>query len=197
MTALEARWPAIRQGIGSVTGVPGETSRVPPNITGSALHLQRDNWKTFGLLSTGQRVDELRHLSAHRTGGQRDLACAPPCFPIVSRTITSSPQGDSRAVVRAHLGLIIAEEIRKSSGSASTLDPAGMKARCLFDDSYELVRNDTRGELRAVLFRLIDRPMDKVGTAVNKLLFSLIKASPYVKQPLKIWPTGAAPRQKE
>jgi beta-hydroxylase len=27
--------------------------------------------------------------------------------------------------------------------------------------------------------------MDKVGTAVNKLLFSLIKASPYVKQPLK------------
>lgn len=55
----------------------------------------------------------------------------------------------------------------------------------LFDDSYEHeVRNDT-DELRAVLFIDIDRPMDKVGTAVNKLLFSLIKSSPYVKQPLK------------
>ena len=45
------------------------------------------------------------------------------------------------------------------------------------------MRNDT-DELRAVLFLDIDRPMDKVGTLVNKLLFSLIKASPYVKQPL-------------
>ena len=55
----------------------------------------------------------------------------------------------------------------------------------LFDDAYEHeVRNDT-DEFRAVLFIDIDRPMDRLGTLVNRVIVRLIQASSYVKQPLK------------
>ena len=57
---------------------------------------------------------------------------------------------------------------------------------CLvFDDTYEHeVRNDT-DERRVVLFLDFDRPMDRVGTVVNKLLVRLIRGSSYVREPMK------------
>jgi beta-hydroxylase len=55
----------------------------------------------------------------------------------------------------------------------------------LFDDTYEHeVHNDT-DELRAVLFIDIDRPMDRLGTFFNGIIFRLIQASPYVRAPIK------------
>ena len=89
-------------------------------------------------------------------------------------------------MVRAHLGLIVPKDRERLWIRVDDQILHWDEGKViLFDDSYEHeVRNDT-DELRAVLFIDIDRPMDKVGTAVNKLLFSLIKASPYVKQPLK------------
>lgn len=88
--------------------------------------------------------------------------------------------------MRAHLGLIVPKDRDKLWIRVDDQILHWDEGKViLFDDSYEHeVRNDT-DELRAVLFLDVDRPMDKVGTVVNKLLFSLIKASPYVKQPLK------------
>ncbi len=41
VTALEARWPAIRQELDRLLEAPGGHPRVPPNITGPETHLQR------------------------------------------------------------------------------------------------------------------------------------------------------------
>ena len=60
----------------------------------------------------------------------------------------------------------------------------------LFDDTYEHeVHNDT-AEYRAVLFVDVDRPMDNFGKLLNKGILRLMKATHYVKEPMKnilIW----------
>ena len=55
----------------------------------------------------------------------------------------------------------------------------------IFDDYYEYeLRNDT-DELWVVLFIDVDRPMDKLGSLVKKLIFNLIKTRPYVRKSLQ------------
>ncbi|PIZ23525.1 MAG: aspartyl beta-hydroxylase, partial [Comamonadaceae bacterium CG_4_10_14_0_8_um_filter_57_29] len=55
----------------------------------------------------------------------------------------------------------------------------------LFDDTYEHeLRNDTDVK-PAVQFIDIDRPKDRIGTLVKRLIVHVIQASTYVKQPLK------------
>ena len=46
------------------------------------------------------------------------------------------------------------------------------------------MRNDTP-DRRVVLFIDFDRPMDRVGSLVNRMLVYLIKVSNYVQVPLK------------
>ena len=54
-----------------------------------------------------------------------------------------------------------------------------------FDDTYEHeVRNDTP-DRRVVLFVDFDRPMDGIGSLINRLLVYMIKVSNYVQVPLK------------
>jgi beta-hydroxylase len=54
----------------------------------------------------------------------------------------------------------------------------------MFDDTYEHeVFNDT-DETRVVLFLDFDRPMDRIGSLVNRAVIRLIRASAYVKDPL-------------
>ncbi|MGU9757991.1 aspartyl/asparaginyl beta-hydroxylase domain-containing protein [Serratia marcescens] len=147
-----------------------------------------DNWKTFGLFVYGQRVDENCAICPRTAEAVSEIpGMRTAMFSILKPHYHIVPhKGPTRAVVRAHLGLIVPKDRDKLWIRVDDQILHWDEGKViLFDDSYEHeVRNDT-DELRAVLFLDVDRPMDKVGTAVNKLLFSLIKASPYVKQPLK------------
>ena len=147
-----------------------------------------DNWKTFGLYVYGERVEENCRLCPET---DRIISSIPSIrtamFSILQPNFHIVPhKGPTRAVVRAHLGLIVPEPKEKLwiRVDDQYLHWEEGKVIC-FDDSYEHeVRNDTE-QLRAVLFLDVERPMDKTGTILNRMLFSAIKASPYIKKPLK------------
>ena len=147
-----------------------------------------DNWKTFGLYIYGNRIEANCALCPKTAA----LISAIPhmrtaMFSILQPRYHIVPhKGPTRAMVRVHLGLIVPEERDKVWIRVADQKMHWEEGKViLFDDSLEHeVRNDS-DEWRDVLFLDVDRPMDKTGTLVNKLLFSLIKASPYIKQPLK------------
>lgn len=95
-------------------------------------------------------------------------------------------KGPTRAVVRAHLGVKVPKNWQKVWIRVDDQVLHWQEGKVLlFDDAYEHeVLNDT-DEMRAVLFLDVIRPMDRIGTLFNRILFSLMKASPYVKQPIK------------
>lgn len=188
VTALEARWPAIRQELERLLEHPEDIPAFHQISPDQKRISKGDNWKTFGLFVYGQRVDENCAICPHTAQAVSEIpGMRTAMFSILKPHYHIVPhKGPTRAVVRAHLGLIVPKDREKLWIRVDDQILHWDEGKViLFDDSYEHeVRNDT-DELRAVLFLDIDRPMDKVGTAVNKLLFSLIKASPYVRQPLK------------
>lgn len=185
---LEASWPAIREELDHILQHPEDIPSFHQISPDQKRISKGDNWKTFGMYVYGQRVEEncaICPLTAQVVSSIPGMRTA--MFSILKPHYHIPPhKGPTRAVVRAHLGLIVPKEKEKLWIRVDDQILHWDEGKViLFDDSYEHeVRNDT-DELRAVLFLDIDRPMDKVGTAVNNLLFSLIKASPYVKQPLQ------------
>ncbi len=185
---LENNWQAIRAELDDLLKNP---QKIPSfhEISPDQKRISKgDNWKTFGFYVYGNRIDEncaLCPKTAELIGAIPDMRTA--MFSILQPHYHIVPhKGPTRAVVRAHLGLIVPKEQDKLWIRVDDQKLHWEEGKVvLFDDSYEHeVRNDT-DELRAVLFLDIDRPMDKTGTLLNNLLFSLIKASPYIKQPLK------------
>mgnify|MGYP000231654449 CR=1 FL=1 len=147
-----------------------------------------NNWKTFAFYVYGQRVDDNCTLCPKTAAALEALpGMRTAMFSILAPRYHIEPhKGPTRAVIRAHLGLKIPKD-RKSVWIRvhdQYLHWEEGKV-VLFDDAYEHeVRNDT-DEFRAVLFIDIDRPMDRLGTLVNRVIVRLIQASSYVKQPLK------------
>ncbi|MBT0728199.1 aspartyl/asparaginyl beta-hydroxylase domain-containing protein [Rosenbergiella australiborealis] len=189
VTELENTFPQIREELLELLKYP---EKIPAfhQISPDQQRISKgSSWKTFGMYVFGERIDENCRLCPHTDAA---LAAIPnmrtAMFSILQPHYHIVPhRGPSRAVVRVHLGLIVPKDqpeklwIRVDNQRLHWEEGKVI----IFDDFYEHeVRNDT-DELRAVLFIDVDRPMDKLGTWVNKLLFALIKASPYVKQPLK------------
>lgn len=147
-----------------------------------------DHWKTFAFYVFGQRVDE-NCAQCPKTAALLDglPTLQNAWFSILAPTYhIPAHRGPSRAVVRAHLPLIVPSDgkncwIRVDEGIYHWT-----VGECfVFDDTYEHeVRNDT-DERRVVLFLDFDRPMDRLGTMVNKLLVKLIRSSAYVRDPMK------------
>ncbi len=182
VATLEAHWPAIREELDRLLEHPEDIPAFHQISPDQKRISKGDNWKTFGLFVYGQRVDDNCAICPRTAQAISEIpGMRTAMFSILKPHYHIVPhKGPTRAVVRAHLGVDRAKGSGKSCGSALTIRSCtGMRGKViLFDDSYEHeVRNDT-DELRAVLFLDIDRPMDKVGTAVNKLLFSLIKSQP-------------------
>lgn len=185
---LEAATPDIREELSHLLEHPEDIPSFHQISPDQKRISKGDNWKTFGFYVYGQRVDDNCALCP-RTAAVLDSlpGLRTAMFSILKPRYHIEPhKGPTRAVVRAHLGLIVPKDwqnvwIRVDNEILHWHEGEVV----LFDDSYEHeVRNDT-DELRAVLFLDIDRPMDRIGTMVNNLLFWLIKASPYVKQPVK------------
>lgn len=147
-----------------------------------------NNWKTFGFYVYGKRVDD-NCARCPRTAAVLDTlpGMRTAMFSILAPHYHIAPhRGPTRAVIRAHLGLKVPAQWHKvwiRVGDQVLNWREGQVI--LFDDTYEHeVLNDT-DETRAVLFLDIDRPMDQIGTTVNRILLRLIQTSTYVRQPLK------------
>lgn len=185
---LEASWPMIREELDFLLQNPEKIPSFHQISPDQKRISQGDNWKTFGLYVYGERVDANCELCPQTAAAIRAIPnMRTAMFSILKPHYHIIPhKGPTRAVVRVHLGLKVPSDREKLWIRVDDQILHWQEGKVIiFDDSYEHeVRNDT-DELRAVLFLDVDRPMDRIGTLVNKMLFSLIKASPYVKQPLK------------
>lgn len=185
---LESAWSDIRQELDRLLTHPEDIPAFHQISPDQQRISKGDNWKTFGFYLYGKRVDH-NCAVCPRTSAVLDTlpGLRSAMFSILKPHYHIAPhKGPTRAVIRAHLGLKVPAD---SNNVWIRVDDQILHWQegkvVLFDDSYEHeVRNDT-DELRAVLFLDIDRPMDRLGTAFNRLLFWLIQASPYVRQPLK------------
>ena len=95
-------------------------------------------------------------------------------------------RGPTRAVIRAHLGLIVPEDSQNCWIRVDQEIHPWAEGKCLvFDDTYEHeVRNDTE-DRRVVLFLDFDRPMDRIGRMANAILIGLLRNSAYVRDPMR------------
>ncbi len=152
-----------------------------------------DNWKTYPFFVFGNPVSQncsqcpktsalLEKLPGLQNAWFSILA---PNYRIPAH------RGPTKALVRCHLGIQVPQDKSNCWLRVDKSIYSWSEGKCvLFDDTYEHeVHNDTE-EYRAVLFVDIDRPMDRFGTILNKSILRLMKATHYVKEPLKnisIW----------
>ncbi len=185
---LEDAWPDIRAELDHLLKHPEDIPAFHQISPDQKKISKGDNWKTFGMYVYGQKIEQNCEICPKTTAAISSIpgmytamfSILKPHFHIVPH------KGPTRAVVRAHLGLVVPKEREKVWIRVDDQILHWEEGKVLlFDDSYEHeVLNDT-DEMRAVLFLDVVRPMDKVGTFFNNILFSLIKASPYVRKPIK------------
>jgi len=146
------------------------------------------NWKTYAFYVFGERVDENCAACPHTAALLDDMpTLVNAWFSILAPRYHIPPhRGPTRAVIRAHLPLIVPSDCENCWIRVHDRIHRWTVGRCfVFDDTYEHeVRNDT-DEQRVVLFLDFDRPMDAIGNCVNRAVKSLIRLSPYVRDPLK------------
>ncbi|WP_297834293.1 aspartyl/asparaginyl beta-hydroxylase domain-containing protein [Pseudomonas sp.] len=185
---LESAWPEIRAELDHLLEKPEDIPSFHQISPDQKRISKGDNWKTFGLYIFGKRIEqncELCPLTAAAVNSIPNMRTA--MFSILKQHYHIVPhKGPTRAVIRAHLGVKVPKNWQDVWIRVDDQVLHWQEGKVvLFDDSYEHeVRNDT-DELRAVLFLDIDRPMDRIGTLFNRMLFALMKVSPYVKQPIK------------
>jgi ornithine lipid ester-linked acyl 2-hydroxylase len=185
---LESAWPEIREELDQLLEHPEDIPAFHQLSPDQQRISKGDNWKTFGFYIYGKRVDD-NCAVCPRTAALLDTlpGVRSAMFSILKPHYRiAAHKGPTRAVIRAHLGLKVPADWRNVWIRVDDQILHWQEGKVmLFDDTYEHeVHNDT-DELRAVLFLDIDRPMDKIGTAFNRLLLRLIQLSPYVRQPLK------------
>ncbi len=185
---LEGAWREVRAELDAQLEHPEDIPafhQISPDQTSIS---KGNNWKTFAFYVYGERVDDNCALCP-RTAAILDSlpGMRTAMFSILAPRYHIAPhKGPTRAVVRAHLGLKVPADWRNVWIRVDDQILHWKEGEVvLFDDTYEHeVRNDT-DETRAVLFIDIDRPMDRIGTLINRMIVRLIQASTYVKQPLK------------
>jgi beta-hydroxylase len=162
---------------------------------------KEDHWKTFTFYVFGHRVDEncaRCPQTARLLDGLPNLQNA--WFSILAPHYHIPPhKGPTRAIIRCHLGLKVPAERERCWLRVDDQICHWREGECLvFDDTFEHeVFNDTN-ETRVVLFLDFDRPMDGVGRLFNRALIRIIRASAYVKDPLKnlaAWNAGHRPQR--
>ncbi|MEJ2088563.1 MAG: aspartyl/asparaginyl beta-hydroxylase domain-containing protein [Gammaproteobacteria bacterium] len=185
---VEAAYPAIRD---ELTALLEHPERIPTfhQLSPDQERISKgDNWKVFTFHAYGTRIEENRALCpATSKVIDRVPGLQNAWFSILAPGYHIPPHhGPTRAVVRLHLGLIVPQDgdacwIRVDDQICHWQEGKAL----VFDDTYEHeVRNDTP-DRRVVLFLDFDRPMDRIGTLVNRLLVFLIRISNYVQVPLK------------
>lgn len=187
-SALESAHPAIRAELDRVLEHPEEIPAFNQISPDQSRIARGTHWKTFAFYVFGQRVDDNCALCP-RTAEVLDALpkLQNAWFSILAPRYHIPPhRGPTRAIIRAHLPLILPRDARNCWIRVDKEIHHWEIGKCfIFDDTYEHeVRNDTE-DIRVVLFLDFDRPMDRVGEWVNRILVSLIRRSPYVSDPMR------------
>lgn len=188
VSELEASWRDIRAELEALLTAPDDIPCFHQISPDQSRISKGNDWKTFGFFMYGHRIDEnCRRCPKTTAALERLPRMRSAMFSILAPGYhIPAHRGPTRGVIRAHLGLIVPREADKvwiRVGDRIIHWAEGKVV--LFDDFYEHeVRNDTN-ERRAVLFIDIERPMDRIGTLVNRAILRLIGASTYVKRPLQ------------
>ncbi len=162
---------------------------------------KEDHWKTFAFYVFGHRVDE-NCVRCPVTAGL--LESVPGLqnawFSILAPRYHIPPhKGPTKAIIRCHLGLKVPAERDNCWLRVDEEICHWDEGECLvFDDTYEHEVFNNTEETRVVLFLDFDRPMDTVGRLFNRALINVIRASAYVKDPLKnlaAWNAGQRPQR--
>lgn len=182
---LENNWRTIRSELEEVLK---ERERLPnfQDISTDQRSLTRDNrWKTFFLYGYGYKAEE----NCRRCPETTRLVERVPGMQTAFFSILApgkhipSHRGPYKGVLRYHLGLIVPQpeqSCRIRVGQTYAHWQQGVSL--LFDDTYKHeVWNDTDG-LRAVLFMDVLRPLRPGAAALNKIVLSLIRWSPFIQQ---------------
>jgi aspartyl/asparaginyl beta-hydroxylase (cupin superfamily) len=188
MTTLEEAWQEIRMELDQVLENPDQIPTFHQISPDQSRISKGDNWKTFGFILFGHRIEENCQIcpqTAAVLDSLPDLQDA--FFSILAPGYHVPPhRGPTKAILRCHLGLRVPKEPEKCWIRVDDQICHWTEGKCLvFDDTFEHeVRNDT-DETRVVLFLDFDRPMDRIGTAFNRIIMRMIHASTYVQTPLK------------
>jgi ornithine lipid ester-linked acyl 2-hydroxylase len=188
VATLEANWQQIRSELEGVLAKPEDIPAFHQISPDQKRISKGNNWKTYVLYVFGGQVAENCAACPHTAGLLQDLpGLQNAWFSILAPRYHIPPhKGPTRALIRCHLGLQVPQDGANCWLRVDQDICHWEEGRCLvFDDTYEHeVRNDT-DETRVVLFLDFDRPMDRVGRVFNRGLLALIRASAYVKDPLK------------
>lgn len=185
---LEQCWRDIRGELDAVLVRPEDIPAFHQLSPDQQRISKGDNWKAFAFYVYGHRVNEncaRCPVTAELLDRLPDLQNA--WFSILAPHYHIPPhKGPTRAVIRCHLALRVPADSENCWLRVDQDICHWREGACLvFDDTYEHeVRNDT-DEVRVVLFLDIDRPMDLPGRLLNRLVVAAIRASAYVKDPLK------------
>jgi len=182
---LEAEWQAIRTELDDILRERDALPNFQDISQDQARISQDDRWKTFFFYGYGYRMDDNCARCPQTT---RLIESVPGMttafFSILAPGKHIPPhRGPYKGVMRYHLGLRVPEprercRIRVGDDTGYWREGGSL----LFDDTYEHeVWNDTDG-VRVVLFLDVMRPMRFPGALVNRLVFNLIRLSPYVQR---------------
>jgi beta-hydroxylase len=181
--AVEARWQEIR---GELDALLVDRDALPnfQEISSDQLDLSDDDrWKTLFLYGYGFKTE----LGASLCPVTTEIVEAIPGMVTAMFSILSAGKhipahrGPYKGLLRYHLGLIVPEQApacRIRVGHEVRHWEAGRSM--VFDDTFEHeVWNDT-GELRAVLFLDVLRPLPEPYGAMNRSIVKAIAHSPFI-----------------
>ncbi len=182
---LEENWRVIRRELNDVLR---ERESLPSfqDISPDQVRISPDDkWKTFFLYGYGYKVDA----NCARCPETTRLIEAVPSMTTAFFSILSPGKhipphrGPYKGVLRYHLGLQVPEPAKRCRIEVGGEVAHWQEGKSLiFDDTYRhAVWNDTDG-VRVVLFLDVVRPLRFPASAINKVVFALIRLSPFVQR---------------
>ncbi|MBD1555159.1 aspartyl/asparaginyl beta-hydroxylase domain-containing protein [Pseudomonas typographi] len=185
---LQEQWPTLLQELNAVL----KRSSSIPNFQDISKDQQRltqdDRWKTYFLYGYGYKMDGNCAACPETTRIVESIpGMTTAFFSILSPGKHIPPhRGPYNGLLRVHLGLIIPEPQEQCRIQVGEETRHWQLGECLvFDDTYRhQVWNDTDG-MRVVLFLDIERPLDRPGRLLNRVVLKLIQLSPFIQDARK------------
>ncbi len=181
---IESRWTEIQA---ELKAVLAREAGIPPLASISPDHRQiapAGKWKSFFLYGYGYRVDEnCRRCPVTTELVERIPGLNSAFFSILAPgTHIPRHRGVTKAILTAHLGLIVPENGRSCRMQVADEFVHWQEGRTLvFDDTYpHEVWNDTK-EQRVVLLVQFRRPVGWLGKLVSEAFLSGIRRTPFVQ----------------
>ena len=193
---LQDNWHIIRA---ELDGVMQNLERLPnfQDISKDQVNISNDErWKTFFLYGYGYKMEGN---CARCPETVRLVESIPGMYTAFFSILAPGKhiplhRGPYKGLLRCPLALLVPEPNDKCWIEVGGVVNHWQEGRCLvFDDTYRhQVQNNTDG-IRVVLFLDILRPMGPFSSLVNKLILTLIRWSPYIRDARrnhKAWERG-------